>query len=92
MQRFPMPALALQLAGEPIEQLGMGGPLAVVAEIARRPHDAAAEMIMPKAIGQHARRERIFGIDDPTGQSLAPLSLRGVGGERIAGSDAGQRA
>ena len=61
----------------------MRRPVAVDAEIAGRPHDAFAEVMLPQAIHHHARRQRIRGRGDPLGQSQPPS--RASAGKRNLG-------
>ena len=76
MQWLHAPSAGDQLLREQIEQLGMRGALAVVAEVARRIHESAAEVLLPDAIRQHARRQRISRIPEPSCEGHATLALR----------------
>ena len=70
-----------------VEQLGMRGPFAELAEVARRAHDAVAEMMLPDAVHHHARGERIVRVGDRFGQFQPAASVVNVLGspcERIA--------
>src|SRR4051794_33477367 len=62
----------------------MHWPFAHVAKVVRRCDDTCAEMKLPKSIGQHARRQRVVGGNDPSCQRLAPLTLRRVGSARVS--------
>ena len=59
-----------------VEQFGMRGPLAQQAEIAGRADDAAAEMVLPDAVDDHAGRQRVVAAGDGPGQfePSAPLA------------------
>ncbi len=57
---------------QPIEQFRMAGRLAELAEIAGRRHQAPAEMILPDAIDDDARRQRMIRARQPIGQRRAP--------------------
>ena len=64
VDRFELPAVLDQLAGEIIEQLGMRRRIALDAEIVRRADDAAAHVVLPEAIDDDAGEEvagAIFG-------------------------------
>ena len=79
---------ALDLAGQPIEQFGMRGTPAHVAEVAGSIDDARAEMVVPEAIGQNAGRQRIVGMRDPLGQLQPPLPLGRIVASRYGGATA----
>ena len=65
---FERPAAADELGGEPVEQLGMRGEGALRAEIFLGFDEAAAEIVHPDAVHLDARRERVFGMDEPAGE------------------------
>ena len=44
--------------GQPVEQLGMRRGLALLAEIAGRGDDSAAEVMLPEAVDDHPRGQR----------------------------------
>ena len=67
MQLLDGPAVVDEPGGEPIEQLGMRGLLAHDAEVARRADQAFAEVMLPDAVHDHARRQRIIGAGQPFG-------------------------
>ena len=60
MQVLGAAAGAQELGRQPVEQLGMRRRRALDAEVARRRHQAAAEMVLPDAIDPDARRQRIL--------------------------------
>src|SRR3954471_13568158 len=69
----------------------MRRPRPIVPEIAGRLHDPTAEMMLPDAIGDDPRRERIGGVGDAFGEFQTAAAFReGLG---IAGAqDRGQMA
>ena len=64
----------------------MGRGLAADPEIARRGHQAAAEVPLPDPVDEHARRERIVPARKPVRQ-LAPPAPRWRNRQRIAAED-----
>ena len=55
----------------------MRRPLAHLAEVVRRAHDAFAEMMLPDAIDHHARGQRVLARGKPLGEpAAAPAGLR----------------
>ncbi len=87
MHGLNAPAAADQLIGQPVEQLGMAGTGAHVAEIVGSSDDAASEVIIPEAVGHHPGGEGVLGVGDPAGQQRA----RGLGFERQLGGAVGQQ-
>ena len=77
MQFLQAPAIGDEAMGQPVEQLGMRRLLAQLAEVARGGHQPAAEMILPDAVDDDARGERIVRLREPAGQRRA--AARGVG-------------
>src|SRR5262249_12405540 len=65
MRRLPAPTALHEFGREPVEQLWMAGTVSGRPEIARRLHDAFAEMVLPDAIDGHAGRQRVVGAGDP---------------------------
>ena len=53
---------------QPVEQFRMRRRRALRAEIFLGLDEAAAEVAHPDAVHRHARRERVFGTDEPAGQ------------------------
>ena len=71
VQRLEPPAVFDQLQRQPVEQLRMRGQLALQTEIVGRIHNAAAEMMLPQAVGHHPREQvprAVFGVRKPIGQ------------------------
>ena len=58
------PALLHEADGEEVEQFGMGGTVAQVAEIVRRANEALAEKMEPHAVDEDTRGQGIAGIRD----------------------------
>ena len=56
-----VPARADEFCGEPVEQLGMRGRLALCAEVLRRRDEARAKKHFPETVHRHARGERMVG-------------------------------
>src|ERR1041384_1361256 len=76
MKRFQAPAVPDELAREPVKQFGMRRGRAGRAEIARRGHQAASEVMLPKAVDDDAREQAaraVVRIRDPVRQGRAPL-------------------
>ena len=61
VQVLEAPAVVDQVAGEEVEQLGVGRLLALLAEVVGRAHDRPPEVPAPDAVGQHPRHQRVLG-------------------------------
>ena len=86
VDRLGPPAFANQLAGQPIEQLGMRRRLAAGAEVAGRGDDATAEMELPEAIHLDAGQQcagAVLRVGDPLGQR--PAAVRCAAARRRSG-------
>ena len=59
VQRLDVPAGADELGGQPVEQLGVAGRLALHAEVLGGLHQAGAEELLPGAVDRHAGRQRV---------------------------------
>src|SRR4051794_2905428 len=57
-----------QLGRQIVQQLRMRRRLAHAPEIVGSADDSLAEMMLPEAVGKHARQERIAAIDEAAGQ------------------------
>ena len=68
MDRLLAPAPVHELAGQPIEQLGMAGGGALRAEVVVGLDQAAAEIRLPDPVHGDPGRQRIAAIDQPAGQ------------------------
>ena len=62
---FDRPAVVDEPGGQIIEQFGMSRLVAHHAEVAGSPHQPFAEMRLPNAIDDHARRQRVLRIGEP---------------------------
>ena len=49
------------------------------AKVARRGHDAAAKVVLPQAIGEDARRERIARRGEPVSEDHSPAAAASAG-------------
>ena len=76
VQVLERPAAFHKFRRKPVEQFRMRRLVAPESEIARRSDEALAEMVMPEAIHEDARRERIVAMGDPLGQRTATLAFR----------------
>ena len=68
VEAFQLPAVFHEIASEPVEQLGMTGTLAELAEVAGGIHDAAAKVMQPKTVHQNARGEWMIAIGQSFGK------------------------
>ena len=75
------PAMLDKLHRQPVQQLRMRGSAAARSKVARRGHQAAAEMILPDAVDHHARRERIIraAIQSASARRLSVVGFSGIG-------------
>ena len=64
-----------ELHRQVVEQFRMGGRIAAEAEIARRADDSETEVMHPHAIDDHARGDRVCGIDDGLRQFETPAAV-----------------
>ena len=76
-----IPAVAHEFAGEPIEQLRVGGGAALQAKILACFHDAAAKNQLPPVIDDGPGSQRVPGIDDPARQAEPVLRVGGIQGD-----------
>ena len=89
---FHIPARADEFAGEPVEEFGVLGAIALGAEVVGGLDEALTEEGLPKAIYGHAGQQRVIGGGEPAGKAEAVARL--VGGEsgkrrRGVGGDGG---
>ena len=61
------PVVIDEVAAEPVEELGMGGEVALQAEVFRRADEAISEELLPDTIDVNAGRERVIGKSEPLG-------------------------
>ena len=77
------PATRDELGGEPVEQLWVRGFRTGVAEVVGIGEERRAEGMLPEAVHQHARGERVFGRSDPVGEGAAAAGgVAGRGADR----------
>ena len=69
VQRFAIPPRIAEPHRQPIQQLGVTGPLALQPEVLRRSHQTNAEMVLPHPVHHHPRGQRMFIRHQPLGQS-----------------------
>ena len=67
------PSAGGELGGQPVEQLGVRGRVALAAEIVGSSHDALAEVALPDAVHNHAAQQGLVGRGEPQGQSFPAL-------------------
>ena len=72
VHRLHRPALFHKTRREKIQQLGMRRHLPACAEIIRRRHEPASEMLLPDSVRHHTGGEGICRIDDPLRQLQTP--------------------
>ena len=73
------PAAVHELDRQPVEQLRMRRLLAHLAEVVERRDDAAAEVMLPEPIDDHARGQRIVRRREPLGERQPPARRAAVG-------------
>src|SRR5215468_5766445 len=66
---FYAPAAFDELDRQPVEQFGMGRALTSRAEVFRRRYQSSAEILLPDAIDDDARGQRVVSVDDPFRQA-----------------------
>ena len=91
MHRLQAAALSQELAGQPVEQLGMRGRTPRETEVTRRAHDSLAKVILPDPIDHDASRERILGMAQPACQGHTTFRLRRVFGDGQGRAKRGDR-
>ena len=77
VNRLDAPAAGDELAGEPVEQLRVGGQIAHRAEIAGRGDEPAAEVAAPDPVDHHPGRQGMIRGDQPVGQHRPPAGRMG---------------
>ena len=68
MDLLEAPALVEQLDRQPVEQLRVAGRRALGAEVVFGFDDAEPEELLPEAVHDNPRRQRVGRIDQPLGQ------------------------
>ena len=86
MNGLHAPATVQEFGGEPVEQLGMGRPLAIAAKVVRAGHDRAAEVTSPDMIDRHTCRKRVVASGDPVGRRAGSAGFRRATGVLAVGS------
>ena len=74
-----VPAALDELRREPVQQFRVRGPFTLRADVAGSFHETGAKELLPEAIHGHARRERMFGADEP------PCEIEAIGGRTAGG-------
>ena len=78
-----VPAALHEGHGEPVQQLGVTRPLALVPEVVRGGDDAGPEEVLPGAVDPDPRGERVVARDDPAREAQAVAwGICGEGRER----------
>ena len=67
-ERLNGPAVLDKAKGKVVEEFGVAGKLAGLAEVVGCADDAFAEEVFPNAVGHDAGGQRIFGISDPVSE------------------------
>ena len=65
---FHVPARFAKLGGQPIEQLGMGWHFSLTAEVVEHAGKSAPEELLPEAVCELPRRQRVFRGHQPVGE------------------------
>ena len=65
MEWLQPPAVLHEFRRQPVEQLRVTGPLAILSKIVRRLHQANAKMMLPQTIDDDSRSERMVGVCEP---------------------------
>ncbi len=68
MEAFHAPVVVAEVGGELVEEFGMGDGAAHDAEVAGGGAEAAAEVVLPEAVGDDAGGEGVVGADEPGGE------------------------
>ena len=76
MHGFHGPAAVHEHPGQVVEEFRVTWRLAELAEVAGRPDDAFAEVLLPQAIDHHAGRQRIVAAGNPPGKLHASAPSR----------------
>ena len=78
---FDGPAVFDEAEGEMVEEFGVTGELAGLAEVIGGANDAFTEEVFPNAVDHDAGGEGVFGIGDPVGE----FESAGVFGRNVSG-------
>ncbi len=82
---FDVPTVIHEVDGEPVEQIGMAGELALGAEVGGRGDEAGTEEALPEAIHFDAGWERVLAHRNPVGEAETVGCAPAGGGGRMAG-------
>ena len=80
--RLLVPALGHELIGEPVEELGVRGRFAEVAEVAGVRRQAATEVELPESVHRQTRGEGVGLVGQPAGERGAASGGAAVGDGR----------
>ena len=61
-----------EFAGEPVEEFGVRGRRAGMAEVAERFYQAGAEVMFPDAVHHDARGQWVVWSSEPSGEGESP--------------------
>ena len=75
MQGLEAVAVHSEPSSQPVKQVGMGWPAAAGPEVARGLDNSPAEMVVPDAVDNHSREERILRRGHPGGERPAALGI-----------------
>ena len=78
MHRLERHVLTRELGGKPVEECGICGRFPVASEITGRADDAAAEVIVPDPIDDHACSQRVVFGCDPVSEGQPSLCVGGL--------------
>src|SRR5260221_12145421 len=76
MHPLQAPAVLDEADGQPVEQLGMSRPRALRAEVIGSRDNTSSKMILPNAIDDHARRQRIVRPGQPARERKTAARMR----------------
>ena len=80
MERLERPAVGDEPDRQPVEQLGVRGQLAELAEVVDRADEPLAEMPAPDAVDDHPRGERVSRARSASGPARAGRCAFGLSG------------
>src|SRR5256885_16405787 len=75
MHGFDTPPFLHEPPCQPVEQFRMTWGFGSQTEIARRPHQASAEVMLPNAIYHHARGQWVLGVRNGAGKFKAAIAV-----------------
>ena len=64
-----VPSVVPEIGGQPVDQVGVGGPISLRSEVARGVGKPPAEDGLPMTIGGDSCRQGMFGVDQPLGHA-----------------------